>query len=91
MYERSVCFLEESAATFSIRNGFWFHVDAASGGTYLPFLEMAVHQGLLLDIFPTSFFDYRILEVNRSRQATQVVWVPMPSFISGMYCTLSGS
>lgn len=63
MYERSVCSLEESAATFSIRNGFWFHVDAASGATYLPFLEMAVHQGLFLDIFPTSFFDYRILEV----------------------------
>jgi histidine decarboxylase len=38
LYERDV---EYGPDCKDRRNGFWFHVDAALGGTYMPFIEMA--------------------------------------------------
>ena len=65
MYKRRVCFSQKPFKS-DIRNGFWFHIDGALGATYLPFLEMAINQGLIEDMFPNGFpvFDFRIPEVK---------------------------
>ena len=65
MYERRV-YSSEDPTKSDIRNGFWFHIDGALGGAQLRFLEMAINQGLVNDMFPDGFpvFDFRIPEVK---------------------------
>ena len=65
MYERRV-YSSEDPTKYDIRNGFWFHVDGALEGAHLRFLEMAVNQGLVQNMFPNGFpvFDFRIPEVK---------------------------
>ncbi|XP_028403479.1 serine decarboxylase 2-like isoform X2 [Dendronephthya gigantea] len=65
MYERPVQ-SSVSPTKFDVRSGFWFHIDGASGGGQLAFLEMAMNQGLVEDSFPDGFplFDFRIPEVK---------------------------
>ncbi|CAB3981229.1 histidine decarboxylase [Paramuricea clavata] len=65
MYERLV-HCSEDLVKSDIRNGFWFHIDGALGAAHLPFLEMAINQGLVSNTFPNGFpaFDFRIPEVK---------------------------
>ena len=65
MYERRV-YSSEDLTKFDVRNGFWFHIDGALGGAQLRFLEMAINQGLVHNMFPDGFpvFDFRIPEVK---------------------------
>ena len=65
MYERRV-YSPEHPIESDIRNGFWFHIDGALGGAQLRFLEMAIDQGLVDNMFPNAFpvFDFRIPEVK---------------------------
>ena len=65
MYERRV-YSPEHPTKSDIRNGFWFHIDGALGGAQLRFLEMAIDQGLVDNMFPNGFpvFDFRIPEVK---------------------------
>jgi histidine decarboxylase len=65
MYERRV-YSPEHPTKSDTRNGFWFHVDGALGGAHLRFLEMAIKQGLVHNMFPNVFpvFDFRIPEVK---------------------------
>ncbi len=66
MYERRVYYSSEDPTKCDIRNGFWFHIDGALGGAHLRFLEMAVNQDLVQNVFPNGFpvFDFRIPEVK---------------------------
>ncbi|CAB4027219.1 histidine decarboxylase [Paramuricea clavata] len=65
MYERRV-YSPEHPTKSDTRNGFWFHVDGALGGAHLRFLEMAINQGLVRNMFPNVLpvFDFRIPEVK---------------------------
>ena len=65
MYERRV-YSSEDQTKSDIRNGFWFHIDGALGGAQLRFLEMAVNEGSVPNMFPNGFpvFDFRIPEVK---------------------------
>ena len=65
MYERRV-YSSEHPIKSDVRNGFWFHIDGALGGAQLRFLEMAINQGLVRNMFPDGFpvFDFRIPEVK---------------------------
>ena len=65
MYERRV-YSSEDPTKSDVRNGFWFHIDGALGGAQLRFLEMAINEGLVHNMFPDGFpvFDFRIPEVK---------------------------
>ena len=65
MYERRV-YSSDDPTKSDVRNGFWFHIDGAMGAGQLRFLEMAVKDGLLPNMFPDGFpvFDFRIPEVK---------------------------
>ena len=65
MYERRV-FSSEHSTKSDVRNGFWFHIDGALGAAQVRFLEMAVNDGLVANVFSDGFpvFDFRIPEVK---------------------------
>ncbi|MBD2578443.1 pyridoxal-dependent decarboxylase [Oscillatoria sp. FACHB-1406] len=50
--------IEYSPERYDTRNGFWFHVDAALGGTYMPFIEMACNDKKIDRRGPN--FDFRL-------------------------------
>ena len=83
MYERLVHSSEDPFKS-DVRNAFWFHIDGALGGAHLPFLEMAINQGLVANTFPNGFpvFDFRIPEV-KSIATSLHKWLgcPFPSAI----------
>ncbi|CAB4015229.1 histidine decarboxylase [Paramuricea clavata] len=83
MYERLVHSSEDPFKS-DVRNGFWFHIDGALGGAHLPFLEMAINQGLVANTFPNGFpvFDFRIPEV-KSIATSLHKWLgcPFPSAV----------
>ena len=65
MYERRV-YSSEDPTKSDIRSGFWFHIDGALCAAQLRFLEMAMNEGLVPNMFPNGFpvFDFRIPEVK---------------------------
>ena len=65
MYERRV-YSPDDPTKSDVRNGFWFHIDGAMGAGQLRFLEMAVKDGLLPNMFSDGFpvFDFRVPEVK---------------------------
>ena len=86
-YNRRVYYDIKDPTKFDVRHGFWFHVDGALGASYLPFLEMAVSNGLIDSEFPDGFpvFDFRIPEVM-SIAVSFHKWLGCP-FPSGIYMT----
>ena len=58
MYERRVRD-PENPSRYSVRKGYWFHVDGALCASYMLFLEMAYKNGLTY-IKPASVFDFRL-------------------------------
>ncbi|TDD82686.1 pyridoxal-dependent decarboxylase [Actinomadura rubrisoli] len=58
---RKVHFDPDDPEAHDVRQGFWVHVDAALGGTYLPYLEQAHRAGMLHSGPPV--FDFRVPEV----------------------------
>ena len=65
------------------RTGFWIHVDAALGATYMPFLEMAKSQGKIPNHGP--IFDFRLPYVH-SLSTSGHKWIGAP-FPTGLYMT----
>jgi histidine decarboxylase len=59
---RKVRYDPDDADKYDIRQGYWVHVDAALGGTYLPYLEQAHGMGRI----PTGppVFDFRVPQVS---------------------------
>ena len=55
---RTVNYDPEDPTKLDTRDGYWIHVDAALGGTYMPFLEMAHARGLTAERGP--IFDFRL-------------------------------
>ena len=87
LYERNIYYSSEDPSKFDRRYGFWFHVDGALGAAHLPFVEIAMNQGLLDDKFPNGFpvFDFRISEVMSIAMSLHK-WFGCP-FPSGIYMT----
>jgi histidine decarboxylase len=56
--EREIFYDNTDDFSSDVRTGYWIHVDAALGGSYMPFLEKAKHQGLRESIGP--IFDFRL-------------------------------
>ena len=65
MYERRV-YSSPDPTKSDVRNGFWFHIDGALGGAQLRFLEMAINENLVPNMFSNGFpvFDFRVPEVK---------------------------
>ncbi len=87
LYKRRVYYDAKDRTKFEERHGFWFHVDGAFGASYLPFLEMAINNGLIDDLFPNGFpvFDFRIPEVM-SIALSFHKWLGCP-YPAGLYMT----
>lgn len=87
LYKRRVYYESKVSTKFDVRHGFWFHVDGAFGASYLPFLEMAINNGLTDTTFPDGFpvFDFRIPEVM-SITVSIYKWLGCP-FPSAIYMT----
>lgn len=59
---RKVRFDPDDPDRYDIRTGYWVHIDAALGGTYLPYLERAHRLGLIGTAPPV--FDFRVPQVS---------------------------
>jgi histidine decarboxylase len=59
---RKVRYDPDDADKYDIRQGYWVHVDAALGGTYLPYLEQAYRLGRIPTAPPV--FDFRVPQVS---------------------------
>lgn len=84
MYERRV-YSSADPCKSDVRNGFWFHIDGAFGGAQLRFLELAVNEGLVPNMFPNGFpvFDFRIPEV-KTISVSLYKWFGSP-FVSSVF------
>jgi histidine decarboxylase len=80
LWERTVHYDKDQT---DVRRGFWLHVDAALGGPFLPFVEMAYNRGLLPERGPN--FDFRLPAVM-SIGCSMHKWIGGP-FPSGVYMT----
>ena len=79
MYERKLIHPEEKRTV--TRKGFWFHVDSALAGTYMPFIEMGYKQGSIKDA-PGPVFDFRLKSVSSiATSAAKYIGLPWPSAI----------
>ena len=65
MYERRA-YSSEDPTKSDIRSVFWFNIDGTLCAAQLRFLEMAVNEGLVPNMFPNGFsvFDFRIPKVK---------------------------
>ena len=74
----------ENPSRYSVRKGYWFHVDGALCASYMPFLEMAYNNGLT-SIKPTSVFDFRLDFISSIvTSGHKFIGTPWPS---GIYLT----
>jgi histidine decarboxylase len=80
---RAVAWDPDDPSKLDERTGYWIHVDAALGGTYMPFLEIAHRQGHIPDRGPE--FDFRLPFVHSIVTSTHK-WPgsPLPG---GVYMT----
>jgi histidine decarboxylase len=80
---REVAYDPDDPSKLDTRTGYWLHVDAALGGTYMPFLEMAHAAGRVSESGPS--FDFRLPFVH-SIVTSAHKWPgsPMPG---GVYMT----
>ena len=85
MYERKI--IHPQSKVIVTRKGFWFHVDAALAGTYMPFIEMGHRQGMIKDA-PGPVFDFRLEGVSSiAVSVSKHIGGPWPS---GFYLTRTG-
>ena len=85
MYERKV--IHPVSKEVVVRKGFWFHVDAALAGMYMPFVEIGHKQGLILEK-PGPVFDFRLESVaSIASSIAKHVGAPWPC---GVYITKTG-
>lgn len=82
MYERMI--LLENGRT-ELRKGFWIHIDGALGAAYMPFIEMAVENGLQDGMEPAPKFDFRLNFVS-SIVTSGHKWIGAP-IPCGVYLT----
>ena len=85
MYERRV--VHPVSREVVTRSGFWFHVDAALAGFYMPFVEMGYRQGLIEEK-PGPIFDFRLESVSSvAASVGKHLGSPWPC---GVYITRTG-
>jgi histidine decarboxylase len=82
MYERTIVMQDGKT---EIRRAFWIHIDGALGAAYMPFVEMAVENGLLGDMKPGPKFDFR-LDFVFSIVTSGHKWIGAP-YPCGVYLT----
>jgi len=75
--------VEYSKGKYDTRTGFWFHVDAALGSSYMPFIERAYNQKLISQRGPN--FDFRLPFVH-SLVMSGHKWIGAP-WPAGVYMT----
>ena len=86
MYERTI-HDPDNASAYSVRKGFWFHVDGALSAAYMPFHEMAYKTGLTV-IKPGPTFDFRLDYVaSIVTSGHKYIGTPQPS---GVYIMRNG-
>ena len=80
LFERKVA----TASGCDTRTGYWIHIDAALGGTYMPFLKMAKERGLVQDSGPD--FDFALPYVHSiTMSGHKWIGAPVPC---GVFMTL---
>ena len=86
MYERRV--VHPISEVVETRRGFWFHVDAALAGFYMPFVEMGYSRGLIEEK-PGPVFDFRLESVSSVvASVAKHLGSPWPC---GVYITKTGT
>lgn len=81
--ERKVYYDPEDPTKYDIRSGYWFHVDAALGAAYMPFIEMAYNMGKISQRGPN--FDFRLPFVHSiAMSGHKWIGAPLPC---GIYMT----
>ena len=76
MHTRKIFHNLENLEQFSVRQGFWFHVDGALGASYMPFTKMAYEHGLISEE-PGPDFDFK-LEFVSSIVTSGHKWIGAP-------------
>ncbi len=84
LWERKVEYQIGDQKITDVRRSFWVHIDAALGGTYLPFLRMAQAQGKLIDK-KVPEFDFSI-DAVMSVVCSMHKWIGAP-WPGGIYMT----
>jgi len=81
LFERKVAY---ESGRCELRTGYWIHIDAALGGTYMPFLKMAKERGLVQDSGPD--FDFALPYVHSiTMSGHKWIGAPVPC---GVFMTL---
>ena len=80
---RKVIYDPQHPDLFDVRTGYWIHVDGALGAAYMPFVEMAYHEGRTARRGPN--FDFR-LDFVHSLAMSGHKWIGAP-WPCGIYMT----
>jgi histidine decarboxylase len=81
--DRKVYYDPQDPTKYDLRNGYWFHVDAALGAAYMPFIEMAYNMGKISQRGLN--FDFRLPFVHSiAMSGHKWIGAPLPC---GIYMT----